>query len=64
MSNGAPPPHVTAAAAVVNSWLQGREQPAGKWTDEQFKAATPAQRIDYARQFPQEQFQKQNGVQR
>lgn len=36
---------------------QNREPPKeqGKWTEEQYKAASPAARLDYARQFPQPQ---------
>lgn len=38
----------------------GREPPQqpGRATDEQYKAMTPAQRLDYSRQFDQRQFQK------
>ena len=50
MSNS-PPPEIQAAAAKVQSWLDS--QPPLKATDEQFKAMSPAQRLDYTRRFPQ-----------
>lgn len=42
---------------------RGREppEPAGKVSDEAFKKMGPAERLDYARKFPQDQFQK-NGT--
>lgn len=33
-------------------------EPQGKVSDEQYKAMTPAQRLDYARSFDQSQFTK------
>ena len=53
-----PPTDVTFAAAVVQSWLD-QQNPAGqgKVSDEVYRAMTPAQRLDYARQFDQKQFQ-------
>ena len=55
-----PPTDVTFAAAVVQSWLD-RQQPGqgNKVTDEQFAKMSAAERLNYARQFPQEQFQQQ-----
>lgn len=50
-----PPPEVAAAAAaVVDNWL--KSAPQNPVSDEQYKAMTPAQRIDYARRFDQTQF--------
>lgn len=49
--SGNPPPDVAAAAAKVEAWLQG--QPPQKATDAEFKAMSPAQKLDYARQFSQ-----------
>lgn len=51
MSNNLPPPDVAAAAAKVEAWLQG--QPPQKASAEQFKSMTNAERLDYARKFPQ-----------
>jgi len=56
-----PPEHVRAAAAVVESWVCEQESASRKVSDKQFAKMTPAQRLDYARQFPQDQFQKSNG---
>ena len=50
MSN-TPPPDVAQAAAKVQSWLDG--QPPVRVSADQYSAMTPAQRLDYARQFPQ-----------
>jgi len=67
MTTNAPPPEVAAAAAVVDAWL--RKSPpvvadtkptpqGGRVSDEQYARMTPAQKLDYARQFDQRQFQK------
>jgi hypothetical protein len=50
MSN-TPPPAVAAAAAIVRAWL---DTPVVKKADEIAKM-TPAQRLDYSRQFNQKQ---------
>jgi hypothetical protein len=50
MSN-APPPDVAAAASIVQKWLDGA--PPVRVTDEQYRAMTNAQKLDYARRFPQ-----------
>jgi hypothetical protein len=50
MSN-TPPPEVAAAAAVVQRWLDNAP-PVVKSAEEVAKM-TPAERLDYARQFPQ-----------
>jgi hypothetical protein len=53
-----PPNDVTFAAAVVQSWL-GRQQPGqGKVGDEVFAKMSAADRLNYARQFDQAQFQQ------
>ena len=54
-----PPSDVTFAAAVVQSWLDKQQsQPGqGKVGDEVFAKMSAAERLNYARQFPQEQFQ-------
>jgi hypothetical protein len=52
-----PPTDVTFAAAVVQSWLDQQNPAQGKVSDEVYRAMTPAQRLDYARQFDQKQFQ-------
>jgi hypothetical protein len=49
-----PPADVTFAAAVVQTWLDRQQQPGGKVSDEVFAA----ERLDYARQFPQPPLQK------
>jgi hypothetical protein len=57
----AAPPDVAAAAARVRQWLDGEsppQQPVGKVSDEQYRAMTPAQRLDYSRSFDQSQFLK------
>jgi hypothetical protein len=46
-----PPPDVAAAAAVVQRWLD--DKPPERATDAQFKAMSNAERLDYARRFPQ-----------
>jgi hypothetical protein len=59
--SAAPPPHIAAAAAQVRQWLDGQalpQQPGGKVSDEQFAKMSARERIDYARQFDQAQFQK------
>lgn len=60
---GTPPPDVAAAAAKVQAWLDADRtapvrsgDPAGRVSDEQFAKMTPAQRLDYTRQFDQSQF--------
>jgi hypothetical protein len=50
MSN-VPPPEVAAAAAVVDNWL--KSAPTAKTGDE-IARMTPAQRLDYSRQFKQD----------
>jgi hypothetical protein len=50
MSNQ-PPPDVAAAAAKVQAWLDGA--PPERATDAQFKAMSNAERLNYARKFPQ-----------
>jgi hypothetical protein len=47
-----PPRHVADAATVVNEWLKNVE-PARRLSDEQIKRLTPAQRLDYSRQWDQ-----------
>jgi hypothetical protein len=54
----APPPEVAAAAAIVDGWLKG--DPARSVSDADFAKMSARDRIDYARQFPQEQFQKKD----
>jgi hypothetical protein len=49
MSN-TPPPEVAAAAAVVQRWL---DQPAIPKSADEISRMTPAQKLDYARQFNQ-----------
>jgi hypothetical protein len=46
-----PPPDVAAAAAKVQAYLDG--QPPQKASEEQYSKMSPAQRLDYVRQFPQ-----------
>jgi hypothetical protein len=43
---------------------QHREPPQeqGKWSEEQYQKASPAERLDYTRQFPQQQFQPTKGA--
>jgi hypothetical protein len=53
MSN-TPPPHVAAAAAVVNGWLNQVEKPT-RVSDSDFARMSAAERLDYARQFDQSQ---------
>ena len=55
MSTSAPPPHVAAAAAVVDGWLRQNAAPA-RVSDEQFKKMSDAERLNYARGFDQKQF--------
>jgi uncharacterized protein YeaO (DUF488 family) len=54
MSNPArlPPRHVADAAKVVDQWLKSVE-PASRLSHEQIQRLTPAQRLDYSRQFDQ-----------
>jgi hypothetical protein len=53
-----PPPHsVALAAQTVDQWLKSRE-PAGRVSDAEFAKMSARERIDYARQFDQSQFQK------
>jgi hypothetical protein len=47
-----PPPEVQAAANIVNAWLAKVE---GRRSAEEIQRMTPAQRLDYARSFPQHQ---------
>jgi hypothetical protein len=47
-----PPRHVQDAADVVNQWLKTVE-PGRRLSDEQIKRLTPAQRLDYSRQWDQ-----------
>jgi hypothetical protein len=47
----APGPEVVAAAAVVQKYLDA--QPPARVSDEQYKAMTSAQKLDYARKFTQ-----------
>ena len=49
MSN-TPPPHVAAAAKVVNDWLAGAE---GRLSNEEHAKLSPAQKLDYCRRFDQ-----------
>jgi hypothetical protein len=49
MSN--PPPEVAAAASVVENWL--KSAPQGRVSDEQYKAMSPAEKLNYTRQFTQ-----------
>ena len=46
-----PPPDVAAAAAKVQSWLNG--QAPQKATDADFAKMSNADRLDYVRRFPQ-----------
>jgi hypothetical protein len=58
--NVAPPPEIAAAAAQVRKWLDGQspsQQSGVKVSDEQFAKMSARERIDYARQFDQAQFQ-------
>ena len=70
MADSLPPPDVQAAAARVQTYLdstfvaavqsQGQQAPGPgpqKVSDDTYRAMTPAQRLDYARQFDQKQFQ-------
>jgi hypothetical protein len=57
-----PPPEVAAAAAQVRRWLDGQspapsQQSGVKVSDEQFAKMSARERIDYARQWDQAQFQ-------
>jgi len=45
-----PPPDVAAAAAIVQKWVDG---PPVRVSEEQYSKMSPAQRLDYVRQFPQ-----------
>jgi hypothetical protein len=58
MTNNNPPNDVTFAAAVVQSWLDRQQsQPGqGKVGDEVFAKMSAAERIEYCRQFDQQQF--------
>jgi hypothetical protein len=54
MASNNPPSDVTFAAAVVQTWLDKQPKPGqGKVSDEVFAKMTPAERLDYVRQFPQ-----------
>ena len=50
MSNNIPPPNVQAAAAIVNDWLAKVE---GRKSQEEIARMSPAERLDYNRQFDQ-----------
>jgi hypothetical protein len=45
-----PPPHVQAAARVVDEWM--RQTPV-KLSDQEFAKLSPAERLNHCRQFPQ-----------
>jgi hypothetical protein len=47
-----PPPQVAAAAKTVQTWLNS-QQPAARVSDAEFSKMSLAERLDYARQFPQ-----------
>jgi hypothetical protein len=47
-----PPRHVQDAATVVDEWLKSVE-PTGPKSATEIAAMTPAQRLDYVRQFDQ-----------
>jgi hypothetical protein len=47
-----PPRHVADAANVVNQWLKSVE-PTGPKSAAEIASMSPAQRLDYARQFDQ-----------
>jgi hypothetical protein len=47
----APPPHVTAAASVVETYL--REQSASPKSADEIRKMSPRDRIDYCRRFDQ-----------
>jgi hypothetical protein len=51
---GEPPPDVAAAAARVEEWLK---QPPARVSEAEYAKMSPAERLDYARQFDQSQFQ-------
>jgi hypothetical protein len=62
--SSAPPPEVARAAAVVSEWLRERDGaanptaplPAGRLSDAEYKALSPAAKLDYSRSFDQSQF--------
>ena len=72
MADPLPPPEIQAAAARVQAYLdsqtfaaavKSQAQPGGtaadgRVSDEAYRAMTPAQKLDYARQFDQKQFSK------
>ncbi len=47
-----PPPHVEAAAATVQSWLDGEQKPT-PLSDEAYNKLTPAEKLDYVHRFDQ-----------
>jgi len=47
-----------ADEALKEAYRRTPQDPAGRASDEEYNAMTPAQRLDYARQFDQSQFQK------
>jgi hypothetical protein len=47
-----PPRHVSDAASVVDQWLKSVE-PTGPKSAAEIASMTPAQRLDYSRQFDQ-----------
>jgi hypothetical protein len=51
MSDATPPENVRIAAAVVDNWLAQQQE--GRLSAEQIAKLTPAQRLDYTRQFDQ-----------
>jgi hypothetical protein len=55
MSDANPPPEVAAAAKIVDSWLK-RDEPASRVSDAEYRAMSPAQRLEYSRSFDQRQF--------
>jgi uncharacterized protein YeaO (DUF488 family) len=52
MSDRVPPRHVQDAANVVDQWLKSVE-PARRLSSEQIAKLSPAERLDYARQWDQ-----------
>lgn len=52
-SPNAPPPHVAAAAKVVDDWLKGQPPVVGAVQQPPVKKLSDAEKLDRARQFDQ-----------
>jgi hypothetical protein len=74
MSDADPPPEVAAAAAIVEAFLKGQPpvlaarpqqpapEPSGRLSDAEYKALSPAAKLDYSRGFDQSQFNKKGAT--